>query len=53
MILKARDKPIISMLEWIRVRLMIRLYTKKIGIEKFRGKVSKHTGQVGEVKIRV
>ena len=29
MILKSRDKPILAMLEWIRVRLMIRLYTKK------------------------
>ncbi|XP_030970261.1 uncharacterized protein LOC115990585 [Quercus lobata] len=35
MILKARDKPILSMLEWIRVRLMSRLYKKKVGIEKY------------------
>ena len=27
------------MLEWIRVRFMTRLYTKKIGIEKYRGKL--------------
>ena len=31
MILEARDKPIIAMLEWIKVRLMTRMY----GIEKF------------------
>ena len=37
MILKARDKPILSMLEWIRVRLMSRLYIKKTGIEKYGG----------------
>ena len=35
MIMKARDKPILSMLEWIRVRLMSMLYIKKIGIEKY------------------
>ena len=35
MILKARDKPIISMLEWIRVRLITRMYNKKSRIEKF------------------
>ncbi|KAL0008842.1 hypothetical protein SO802_010344 [Lithocarpus litseifolius] len=29
MILKARDKPILAMLEWIRVRLMTNLYKKK------------------------
>ena len=39
MIVKARDKLILSMLKWIRVRLMTRLYTKKIGIEKYRGKL--------------
>ena len=39
MIVKARDKPIFSMLEWIRVRLMTRLYTKKIGIKKYGGKL--------------
>ena len=33
MIVKARDKPILSMLEWIRVRLMSKLYIKKTGIE--------------------
>nr|XP_023912991.1 uncharacterized protein LOC112024601 [Quercus suber] len=32
MIVKARDKPILSMLEWIRVRLISRLYIKKTGI---------------------
>ncbi|XP_075666065.1 uncharacterized protein LOC142635894 [Castanea sativa] len=36
---EARDKPILSMLEWIRVRLMTRLYTKEIGIEKSGGKL--------------
>ena len=35
MILEARDKPIIAMLKWIRVRLMTKMYSKKIGIEKF------------------
>ena len=39
MIVKARDKPILSMLEWIRVRLMSTLYIKKIGIEKYDGKL--------------
>ena len=34
-IMKARDKPILSMLEWIRVKL----YIKKIGIEKYGGKL--------------
>ena len=37
MIVKARDKPILSMLEWIRVRLMSRLYIKKTSIEKYSG----------------
>ena len=35
MILKSRDKPILAILEWIRVRLMTRLYTKSEGIEKY------------------
>ena len=35
MILEARDKPIIAMLEWIRVRLMTIMYSKRIGIKKF------------------
>ena len=35
MILEVRDKPIIAMLEWIRVRLMTRTYNKRIVIEKF------------------
>ena len=39
MIMKARDKPILSMLEWIGVRLMSRLYIKKIDIEKYGGKL--------------
>ncbi|XP_075661677.1 uncharacterized protein LOC142631394 [Castanea sativa] len=39
MTVNARDNPILSMLEWIRVRLMTRLYTKKIGIEKYGGKL--------------
>lgn len=39
MIVKARDKPILSMQEWIRVRLMSRLYIKKTDIEKFGGKL--------------
>ena len=35
MILKARNKPIIAMLEWIMVRLMTRMYSKRSGIKKF------------------
>ncbi|KAK9992705.1 hypothetical protein SO802_027690 [Lithocarpus litseifolius] len=38
MIVKVRDKPILSMLEWIKVRLMSRLYVKKIGTEKYDGR---------------
>ena len=39
MILKSKDKPILAMLEWIRVRLMAKLYTKREGIEKYAGKL--------------
>ncbi|KAL0005104.1 hypothetical protein SO802_012665 [Lithocarpus litseifolius] len=39
MILKSRDKPILAMLEWIRVRLMTRLYAKRERIEKYVGKL--------------
>ena len=39
MILPARDKLILSMLEWIRVRLMTRLHTKRIEMEKYGGSV--------------
>ena len=54
MIVKARDKPILSMLEWIRVRLMSRLYIKKIGIEKYGGKLCPSIQKkFGAVKIRV
>ena len=35
MILKSRAKPVLAILEWIRVRLMTRLYTKSEGIEKY------------------
>ena len=35
MILEASDKPIIAMLEWIMVKLMIRMYSKRPEIEKF------------------
>ena len=35
MILKARDKPILAILEWIRVRIMTKLYKKRRGIEKY------------------
>ncbi|XP_073125331.1 uncharacterized protein [Henckelia pumila] len=38
-ILEARDMPIISMLEWIRTKLMIRIQVKKKGIEKYVGEV--------------
>ena len=37
MIVKARDKPVLSMLEWIKIRLMSRLYIKKTGIKKYGG----------------
>ena len=37
MIVKARDKLILSILEWIKVRLMSKLYIKKTGIEKYGG----------------
>ena len=39
MILKARDKPILSILEWIRVRLMSIFYIKRTCIEKYHGKL--------------
>ena len=35
MILEARDKPILAMLEWIRVRLMTKQYKKMKGIAKY------------------
>ena len=34
-ILDARDKSIIAMQEWIRVRLFTRMYSKRNGIKKF------------------
>jgi len=39
MILKSRDKPILAMLKWIKVRTMTRLYTKRKGIESYAGKL--------------
>ena len=33
MILEVRDKPIITMLEWIRVRLMIRMYVRGLRLK--------------------
>ena len=39
MILEFRDKPILAMLEWIRIKLMTRIYTKKEGIQKYAGKL--------------
>ncbi|XP_030958757.1 uncharacterized protein LOC115980669 [Quercus lobata] len=39
MILEARDKPILAMLEWIRVRLMTKQYKKMRGIAKYIRKV--------------
>ena len=39
MIVKARNKPILSMLEWIRIRLTSKLYIKRNGIEKYGGKL--------------
>ena len=39
MIVKARNKPILSMLEWIRVRFISKMYIKKIDIEKYGGKL--------------
>ncbi|KAL0308872.1 UNVERIFIED_CONTAM: hypothetical protein Sradi_5829500, partial [Sesamum radiatum] len=38
-ILEARDKPIISMFEWIRTKLMMRLQQKREGMEKYAGTV--------------
>ncbi|XP_075662560.1 uncharacterized protein LOC142632019 [Castanea sativa] len=39
MILEARDKPILAMLEWIRVRLMTKQYKKMKDIAKYTGNV--------------
>ncbi|KAK9991574.1 hypothetical protein SO802_026559 [Lithocarpus litseifolius] len=39
MILKSREKPILAMLEWIRVRLMTRLYIKREGLQKYARKL--------------
>ena len=39
MILEVRDKPILAMLEWIRVRLMTKQYKKMKGIAKYTGNV--------------
>ena len=39
MILEAGDKPILAMLEWIRVRLMTKQYKKMKGIAKYTGNV--------------
>ncbi|XP_012844341.1 PREDICTED: uncharacterized protein LOC105964362 [Erythranthe guttata] len=38
-ILEAREKPIISMFEWIRSRLTSRIQTKKAGMEKYEGSI--------------
>ncbi|XP_028057449.1 uncharacterized protein LOC114261379 [Camellia sinensis] len=38
-ILEARDKPIASMLEWIRKRVMHRIQIKKEGMEKYTGEI--------------
>jgi hypothetical protein len=35
MILLARDKPIISMFEFIRVRFITKIHTKRVGMEKY------------------
>ncbi|XP_023913518.1 uncharacterized protein LOC112025084 [Quercus suber] len=35
----SRDKPILAMLEWIRVRLMTKLYTKRKRIQKYAEKL--------------
>ena len=54
MIVKAKNKPILSMLEWIKVRLMSKMYIKKVWHRKVWWQVvSKRKGQVGEVEIRV
>ena len=39
MILETRDKPILAMFEWIRVRLMTKQYKKMKGITKYTGNV--------------
>ncbi|KAI8568527.1 hypothetical protein RHMOL_Rhmol02G0207700 [Rhododendron molle] len=38
-VLEARDKPIVSMLEWIRRKLMSRFQVKRMGMEKFTGTI--------------
>ena len=45
MILETRDKPIIAMLKWIRVRLMTRMYSKRTEIKKFTSDMSKHSAE--------
>ncbi|XP_058217288.1 uncharacterized protein LOC131328355 [Rhododendron vialii] len=38
-VLEARDKPIVSMLEWIRRKLMSRFQIKRMGMEKYTGTI--------------
>ena len=41
-ILEARDKPIITMVEWIRKKLMTRILVKRKGMEKYSGPIRPH-----------
>ncbi|XP_073136524.1 uncharacterized protein [Henckelia pumila] len=38
-VLEARDMPIISMFDWIRRKLMVRMQEKRIGMEKYDGDI--------------
>ena len=52
MIVNARAKPILSMLEWIKVRLMSILYIKRTGIEKYCGKLCPNIqGRLEKLKV--
>ena len=39
MIVKAKDRLILSMLKWIRIRFISELYIKRIGIAKYGDKL--------------
>ena len=54
MILLTRDKPILSMLECIRVRLMTRLQTKRIEMKKYGGSMCPNVhDQLEKLKNRI
>ncbi|KAH7867298.1 hypothetical protein Vadar_031580 [Vaccinium darrowii] len=50
-ILEARDKPIVSMLEWIRRKLMSRFQVKRMGMEKYTGTICPKIDKKLEVNI--